>query len=83
MPKLKRQGKEIELKEGENIAQAAEELGIAFSCYDGLCGMCVSIIKSGKENLPPLTEQEQDLGMSSNRRLACQCKILKGEVELE
>ena len=83
MPKLKRGGREIKLKEGEEIRDAAEEMGIPFSCKEGNCGTCACIVKSGEENLSKINEKEEMLGMGEGMRLACQCKILKGNVELE
>jgi len=83
MPKLIRKGKEIEIKEGENLSSSAEELGIPFSCHNGLCGVCTSKVISGGENLTPLTKEEKELGMDSNMRLMCQCSIKKGDVEIE
>lgn len=83
MPNLIRQEQSIKLLENENLAKAAEELGIPFSCHTGICGMCSINIRKGEENLSSLTENEEDLGMCKGMRLACQCKIKSGNVEIE
>jgi len=72
-----------EIKEGSEIRHACEELGVPFQCEDGICGTCMIDIKSGKDNLSELTEQEEDLARDKEHRLACQCKIKKGNVEID
>ena len=71
-----------ELKNGENIRNACEELGVPFQCTDGICGTCMIDIVSGENNLSNLTEQEKDLERDKKHRLACQCRIEKGKVEI-
>jgi ferredoxin len=85
MPKLidNKTGKEIEVSEGENLRESAEELGVPFGCRDGICGTCMIDIVSGEENLNELTEREKDLERDRKNRLACQCKIKQGEVRIE
>jgi ferredoxin len=78
-----RNNEEARVKDGENIRPACEKLGVPFSCKNGICGSCMIDIKKGSENLSELTEQEQDLGRDKENRLACQCKIKKGEVNIE
>ena len=83
MPHLKKNNIILELKENSNIKEKAEELGVPFSCNSGVCGICTTNIIQGLENLNPLTEKEELMGMDQKTRLACQCKILKGTVEIE
>ena len=72
-----------EIPDGSKIREACEELGVPFSCTNGICGTCMIDIKEGKENLSKLTEQENDLARDEEHRLACQCKIKKGEVKFD
>ena len=74
--------KEI-VKDGEGIIEPCTKLGVLFSCEDGHCGMCRIDIVEGKENLSELTEDEDNMGMDRNTRLACQCKIKSGKVKIE
>ena len=83
MAKIKTDKGEIEVKDGEPITEACEKLGVAFGCYEGICGSCRIAIIEGSENLLELTEREEEMGMSKNTRLACQCRINKGEVKIK
>lgn len=86
MPKLvfEHNGEEIELDEGSAIAEACEEAGVPFACTEGVCGTCVIEVKEGQENLTDPTQEEVDfLGEGTlDERLACQCKIKKGNVNI-
>jgi ferredoxin len=86
MAKLKfdHSGEEIELEDGSPIAEACEEAGVPFACTEGVCGTCVIEIKMGKENLTSPTQEEEDfLGQGTcNERLACQCRIKRGQVNI-
>ncbi len=86
MPKLifEHNGEEVELEENSPIAEACEEAGVPFACTEGVCGTCVIEIKEGFENLSPPTQEEEDfLGADTkDERLACQCKIRKGNVKI-
>lgn len=75
---------EIELEDGAPIAEACEEAGVPFACTEGVCGTCVIEIKAGKENLSDPTREEEDfLGEGTlDERLACQCKLKKGNVRI-
>lgn len=75
-------GKFVELEKGKEIRDAAEKLGVKFSCRNGLCGTCMVDIIEGEENLSELTSQEKAMGLNKKERLACQCKIEKGDVEI-
>ncbi len=75
---------EIELDDGNPIAEACEEAGVPFACTEGVCGTCVIEIKEGKDNLTSPTQEELDfLGDGTcGERLACQCKIKQGTVKI-
>jgi len=83
MAKVKCDGKVIDVKDGDSIKDACSELGVPFGCDDGICGVCMIEILSGEKNLSELTEQEKNFDCNSKTRLACQCKIKKGEVEFK
>jgi phenol/toluene 2-monooxygenase (NADH) P5/A5 len=85
MPKLKslKTGEEIEVKEGQYIRKAAEEFGVNVCCNMGVCGTCKIDIVKGEYNLTDLTQEEKDIEMSSKKRLACQCRIKKGDVIID
>lgn len=75
--------KKIELKDNSPIQKAAEELGIPFSCKEGVCGSCLIKVKSGEDNLSDLNGAEKAYGLSGKKeRLACQAKIKKGDVKI-
>ena len=72
-----------EIPENSEIRDSCEELGVPFNCKHGNCGTCMIDIISGQENLSELTEQEKDLKRDREHRLACQCKIKKGEIKID
>ena len=74
---------EKKVPDGSPIQKACEELGVPFSCTNGICGTCMINVIKGEENLSELTEKEDDLGRDRKNRLACQCKIKQGEVEID
>ena len=76
-------GRAKEISDGGKIKLAAEELGVLFGCEDGVCGTCMIDVVSGEENLSELTQQEKDLERDGKHRLACQCRIKKGSVEID
>ena len=78
-----RTGKAINVKDGEPIREACEELEVYFGCSDGICGTCMIDVVKGEDNLSELTEEEKDLDRDKKHRLACQCKIKKGEVKID
>lgn len=75
---------EVDLPDESPIAESCEEAGVPFACTEGVCGTCVIVIKEGKENLSTPTQEESDfLGEGTcDERLACQCKINKGQVKI-
>jgi len=76
---------EVELDEDAPIAEACEEQGVPFACTEGVCGTCVIEIVQGEEQLSDPTQEEKDfLGEGCcNERLACQCRIKKGNVTIK
>lgn len=72
-----------EVKDGEKIKIAAEEMGVLFGCEDGICGTCMIDVVKGEKNLSELTQAEKDLERDEKHRLACQCRIRKGEVVVD
>lgn len=83
MAKLIVENEEFELDENAPIAESCENAGIPFACTEGVCGTCVIEVKDGMENLSEFTQEEEDfLGDLDTERLACQCKIKKGVVEI-
>jgi len=76
--------KKAEVKDGEKIRDAAESLGIPFSCKDGLCGTCLIKVLEGRTNLSDLNDKEKDFGLlDRSERLACQCRIKSSDVKIE
>ena len=74
--------KKTQLKTGP-IMQAAEELGVPFSCREGLCGTCKVKILEGQENLEDKNDKEKNMNLEENERLCCQAKIKKGNVKID
>lgn len=86
MAKLKfdNTGDEVEIEDGEKIAEFCEEAGVPFACTEGVCGTCVIEVVDGHENLSEVTQEETDfLGEDTcGERLACQCRIKQGNVTI-
>lgn len=76
---------EISLEDGSAITDCCEEAGVPFACTEGVCGTCVVEVREGLENLTAPTQEEIDfLGEDMGcERLACQCKVLEGDVKLD
>ena len=84
MAKVRTGNQESVVKDGESIIDACEQMGVPFACKDGVCGTCRIDILSGAENLTDLTEQEKAMGgCDRDHRLACQCRIKKGEIKIQ
>ena len=83
MAKIKTDEKEVEVADGSAIKSACEELGVLFSCEDGVCGTCLIEVEDGMDNLSICTKKEKNMGIDGNFRLACQCKIKDGEVKIK
>ena len=83
MAKLIINGKEFEIEDETAIGPLCQAEGIPFNCNTGVCGSCLVTVLSGAEHLNALTDEERDWGLDENRRLACQCLISGGRVEIE
>lgn len=77
-------------KESRVMDHLPDEAGLMFGCRKGSCGTCLCTVRSGEENLVPISQQEEETvrkaGGSPNQRLACRLwtkEIEKGEIELE
>lgn len=73
----------MQVNDGDSIASAAEKLGVLVACGDGTCKECIIKVLNGMENLSELTEKEKNVEVKFPYRLACMCKIKKGEVLIE
>mgnify|MGYP000125954014 CR=1 len=83
MGKIILNGEERTVEDNEPIVDAIEEMGVPIGCSNGVCGTCEVEIISGSEHLNPINEEEEDLGMTDNRRLGCQLHITNnGTVEM-
>ncbi|MFQ5531528.1 MAG: 2Fe-2S iron-sulfur cluster-binding protein [Candidatus Nanoarchaeia archaeon] len=76
-------GEAIGVKDGSSLKDPCESLGVLFACEDGICGTCMIDIISGEDNLTEVSDKERDLDRDKDHRLACQCKIKKGEVRID
>jgi len=76
------EGDEREVPDGEQIVDACEELGVPFGCQEGECGTCRCTVIEGMEYLGERNEREETLTTEEDERLACQCRISGGVVEL-
>lgn len=72
--------KQVEVKDGEPIIDAAKGLSVLFGCEHGICGTCRIEVLEGMENISDKTLQEINLGCEGNARQACQCIIKQGTV---
>jgi ferredoxin len=77
-------GEEVDLPNDSPLAEVCEEAGVPFACTEGVCGTCVIVIKEGRDNLSPPTQEEEDFLGEGNcdERLACQCRIKQGNVKI-
>jgi len=82
MVKLTIGDQDFEVKKGSGIIEEGTKADIPFGCQDGMCGTCVIDVLEGKENLGQLTQEEKDLDLKVEKRLACQCKI-KGDAKIK
>ena len=83
MAKIKYGEKELKVGDNEQIKEACEELEVFFGWGTGSCGACMIKVIKGQENLSGLTKNEEKFGLKKNDRLACQCKIKDGTVEID
>ncbi|RAP30317.1 ferredoxin [Candidatus Marinamargulisbacteria bacterium SCGC AG-343-D04] len=82
MAKLTLNDEDIEIPNGENIVDFIEEAGVPIGCSNGVCGTCEVEVLEGMDNLSPINQEEEDLGMEGNKRLGCQCVIKGGDVKM-
>lgn len=75
--------RKIEIADGESIKEACLDLGIPFGCESGICGTCIIEVLEGMENLSEKNESEDMMELEANQRLACQCRIRKGNVKID
>lgn len=73
-------GQEQEVPDGSPIMNACDDLGVPFACRAGICATCIITVTEGMENLMPKTQAEEDMGLASDQRLACQAVIRSGKV---
>jgi ferredoxin len=83
MANLKYGEETAEVKDGQSIVDAAENFGVPFGCSQGDCGTCIVEVVEGSDNLNTLQEAEKDFPLEDNERLACQCVIKSGDVEID
>ena len=83
MAKLIINDESFDVEPNKKIVEEIEEAGVPIGCSNGVCGTCEVEILDGMENLNDMTEEEEDLGMEGNKRLACQCSIKDGTVSME
>ena len=76
------EGNTKEVADGEAIKEAGRDLGILFSCEQGLCSTCKVVVHEGMEYLGEKNDFEKELCLE-NERLICQCKISGGKVKME
>jgi ferredoxin len=92
MPQITNQstGQTAQCAAGASFHEVAENegLGIPFGCSSGICCTCFIQIKSGKENLSAIEDQElftleaRGSETDGSVRLACQCRV-NGDLEFE
>ena len=73
---------EYDISDDGSIVSACRDAGVRLDCNNGVCGSCHIKVLEGAENLSDLTQEEIDLGMDQNNRLACQCAIKTGIVKI-
>lgn len=77
----------LDVAPGENMLEAAlnREVGLDYSCLEGLCDSCAVRVLAGTENITPPTQEEIDMlgeDVYNGMRLACQVKV-NGPVSIE
>ena len=83
MAVLKSASAEVNVTNGERLAEAADELGVSFGCRKGICGACVVEVLEGMENLAAKNDAEAEFSMRDNDRMMCQCSIVGGEATIK
>ncbi len=78
-----------DVEDGSRVRDAIDETGadIPFGCRQGNCATCMIEVIEGAENLNPPNDKEQVTllpeELEDNIRLACQCRIMKGEISIK
>lgn len=78
----------LQIEEGANLSVILNVLNspVLFGCRTGICATCLVKVHAGMDNLPPLSETEEEVldiyADEDGCRLACQL-TLKGDVTLE
>ncbi len=87
---VRNDGVEIALPDGAPILPYLwENTSFPQGCEDGTTSICACVIIRGEENVSHKTQREIEtlhragLPNSSRNRLACQVRLLKGEIEIE
>lgn len=84
---VKNDGLDVEVNDGDQLNKLNGKCSILFACETGICGSCLVKVNKGMENLEAPNQAEKDgltnFGSDPKHRLMCQCKIKKGEVEVE
>lgn len=86
MPKVTfiKNGQNIEIetdKTGQSLLEIAQENAVEMDSAcggNGVCTTCLVQVQSGVENLGPITEREEMMGMDAENpenRLGCQCSV--------
>lgn len=73
---------ELEVADGDELKDPAEQLGVSIGCGEGMCGACQVEVIEGMENLNDPTDTEEDFGLDEGQRLMCQCVIESGTVKV-
>ena len=85
--KVKNTGEEVDVPDGAQLDVLDGQASILFACKSATCGSCMVKVNKGAENLEEPNEDEkiglQAFSNAPNQRLMCQCKIKKGEIEVE
>jgi ferredoxin len=83
MASIKYGVKKLKVPDGDAVKSVCKDLGVFFSCEQGICGACRVDVKKGIENLGEMNQAESEWGLRGNERLMCQCKIKEGEIDIE
>ncbi len=81
--------KQIEVAPDQSLTEICDEYptAILFGCRNAVCGTCLIEVTQGMGNISAVESDEQDLLSvlapdNASARLACQCIIHKGEVQI-
>ncbi len=89
MPKitflLSGQEKTVDAQPDQTILEVAQanDIPMESACGgNGFCMTCKCRVRKGAENLSPLNEREEAMGLGGNERLGCQA-LIKGDATVE